>query len=320
MPVWSREELGEAVRLAQDDPVIQLHSSDLDSAFEKYGGIPRYLFEFKEEDRHRKLTEELGKVKPSDLDAIFSAASYVDLPRQKNTGMLIHIKPRGNDLLNFQTSFATPYIMKALAERYVSKQKADRDQFITISKGLSETATLYGHMLEAQVHSDFSKLQSNLKIRRLTSMLPQTAPEFNFITFPAMKQVLFESLSSLSVEENVYYYPKSKNFPTIDSFFIVPSWERLFKNGGSALLKRCLVLLQVTIAKKHKVCGAVIKAIEKLVKEKFGVDFLTVFVFVTTSDGIQVEQKITKKDGGDYVRPLNIPQYALCPQFGFGIG
>ena len=45
---------------------------------------------------------------------------------------------------------------------------------------------------------------------------------------------------------------------------------------------------------------------------------MTVFVFVTTSDGIQIEQKITKKDGGDYVRPLNIPQYALCPQFGFG--
>ena len=159
MPVWSREELGEAVRLAQDDPVIQLHSSDLDSAFEKYGGIPRYLFEFKGEDRHRKLTEELDKVKPSDLDAIFSAASCVDLPRQKNTGMLNHIKPRGNDLLNFQTSFATPYIMKALAERYVSKQNADCHQFITVIEGLSEAATLYGHMLEAQVHSDFSKLQ-----------------------------------------------------------------------------------------------------------------------------------------------------------------
>ena len=33
---------------------------------------------------------------------------------------------------------------------------------------------------------------------------------------------------------------------------------------------------------------------------------------------LSFEQKITKKDGGDYVRPLNIPQYALCPQFGFG--
>ena len=46
--------------------------------------------------------------------------------------MIIHIKPVNNGPRHFEASFATPYIMQALAERYVSKQNADRDQFITI--------------------------------------------------------------------------------------------------------------------------------------------------------------------------------------------
>ena len=48
-----------------------------DSAFERYGGLPRYLFEFKDEDRRRKLEVELSKVTPTDLNAIFKTASYV---------------------------------------------------------------------------------------------------------------------------------------------------------------------------------------------------------------------------------------------------
>ena len=59
MPVWTIDEVREAVRLAQNDPVIQENATvELDRAFEKYGGVPRYLFEFNEEQRAEALSNQ----------------------------------------------------------------------------------------------------------------------------------------------------------------------------------------------------------------------------------------------------------------------
>lgn len=54
----------------------------------------------------------------SDLEDIFKSASYVDLPNQRSTGMLIHINPVNHGPRRFEARFATQYIMQALAERF----------------------------------------------------------------------------------------------------------------------------------------------------------------------------------------------------------
>lgn len=62
MPVWIIDEVREAVRPAtQNDPGSTV---ELDRAFEKYGGIPRYLFEFNEEQRVEWLFTQLLASKP----------------------------------------------------------------------------------------------------------------------------------------------------------------------------------------------------------------------------------------------------------------
>ena len=140
MPVWT---IREAVRLAQNDLVIQ------ENATVELDDVPRYLFEFNEEQRAEALSHQLLVLKPGDLEDIFKSASYVDLPNQRNTGMIIHIKHVNNGPRRFEDSFATRYVMQLLAERYVSKQKAERDQFISRS-------TSHGYLVWTHARSSSS--------------------------------------------------------------------------------------------------------------------------------------------------------------------
>ena len=68
-------------------------------------------------------------------------------------------------------------------------------------------------MPEAQAHSDFSTVQTNVKIRRLTSTSTESPPVFDSITFPVMKHVFFESNVNLNVEETVYTITRKAKFP-----------------------------------------------------------------------------------------------------------
>jgi RHS (Retrotransposon Hot Spot) family protein len=104
-----------------------------------------------------------------------------------------------------------------------------------------------------------------LKFRVLTITIPKK-PSFSKIKLPAISVIQFRDLSSLpSILPNVYYYPESKIFPTIDAFCIVDGHflnPKKYKKG-----QFILVLFQVTVSNKHKVDGPTVKRIhQKFIK------------------------------------------------------
>ena len=84
MPRWSLNELKNLREVSfRSVPV-----ADLESNFEFYGGIPRFVLELSEKDRSDRYRDQLGKVTVQQLIEIFKTPAYTDLPNQKMTSYL----------------------------------------------------------------------------------------------------------------------------------------------------------------------------------------------------------------------------------------
>ena len=118
-------------------------------------------------------------------------------------------------------------------------------------------------MLEAQTQTRTKKCEH----QTVNLNSPKAPPEFDSMTFPAMKHLLIESYASLVVEENVYYYPRNKNFTMIDQLLHRSKMGMVFSEWWF-----CVTLKDVRASSSYycQVFDAVMEAIQKLVKEKLG--------------------------------------------------
>jgi hypothetical protein len=119
MPRWSLEELEEA-RKASFPEVTE---AELAESYELFGGIPRMVLEMSEDERMSNFRLQVGEVKIADLTEIFRKGSYIELPSQKTTSVLVHVIPRVNeaktvDYTKFQCVFASEQVGRTLAERF----------------------------------------------------------------------------------------------------------------------------------------------------------------------------------------------------------
>ena len=116
-----------------------------------------------------------------------------------------------------------------------------------------------------------------------------------------MSQLSFSREDFLDIEDlelQMYYRPSIPNFPTLDSFAVLPA--SLFFNPATE--GNVLVIFQVTKSPEHKLNGAVVKRLQNRVKA-LGIDFArTLFMWVSSERGIIKEQKVTNDEGKPYVR------------------
>ena len=124
MPRWSLNELKNLREVSfRSVPV-----ADLESNFEFYGGIPRFVLELSEKDRSDRYRDQLGKVTVQQLIEIFKTPAYTDLPSQKMTSYLVHVVPRCEIDANvegydtFACVFASEAISAELAQRFMEDQ------------------------------------------------------------------------------------------------------------------------------------------------------------------------------------------------------
>jgi hypothetical protein len=187
-----------------------------------------------------------------------------------------------------------------------------------------EFAAWRGYMLEALMHKLF-RAGGKFRVRSLTDSVPVGDATWEERVFLPAKSEEFVDLASIGpVKADVYYQPKSKNYPTIDSFMV------LSKGLGAQDEGPRLCTFQCAVSESHKVEGSVLKkvrdhvmdnpdpnlkvAIEILMKPRAAKSKLPVHhVFVTGKEGIRQSQTILTSEGKPYAKghEPEVIQYAL---------
>ncbi len=322
MDRWTFEEIQQLHVTAFRNAGIS--DDQLREAFDVFGGIPRLLFDQDERKRNALLWKQINELNMEDMVHIFRTPEFINLPRQLRTDTLIHVVPADGDIEDFKRVFASEYISRRLAERFVEDRSYMAQAFTACVSHVKEFGSWRGYMLEAMAHK---KLPAGVTVQfRKLNEKETKACAFESVTLPRMQGTLIfrTKLDELEgVKEMVYMRPKSKTYPTIDSAVVLEDGSVLDSTLPKA---RCLVVFQVTVSATHKVNGAEIKRFQDAVADKLTTGATgekaklpTILVFVTKRDGIQFHQSITASTGDEY-KPGNAPdvsEYALLlgPEF-----
>jgi hypothetical protein len=130
------------------------------------------------------------------------------------------------------------------------------------------------------------------------------------IMWPEMVTTTFDHMNMLdltSMDDLVYARPTFINFPSIDSFAVMP--EKLFNENAKPNVM-CLVMFQITGANTHKEVGNDLENVHDRVillrkKEK---ELPVYLVFVTTKAGVREAQDILTIEGKVYDKK-HIPNF-----------
>lgn len=189
--------------------------------------------------------------------------------------------------------------------------------FLAVARKEAGMASFAGYALEANVHDQPGK-GINIRSKKLekTGMAGDTIRELNLPSLriaTVFSEVDFSDVPLDRMVQNAYFRPSSPDFPTIDSFAILPL-STFFPDANGL----CLVSFQLsTKSTRHVTNGAVLNDLFAHAKKKLG-DVRRFHVFLTGADGIRTRQKIDMDEGaegGPHApsghEPNNVKQWAM---------
>ena len=327
-PSWSWEE----IQRGNDSPALKNVTSmsfacsktpeELKRLFDIYGGVPRHVF--RENNADEKLHAALSQLNLDVLKEVFTSKLYQIMPiLPEGMGCILRIEPVAyldpslpktfENAQKFKTVLASPQIAALLRKAFVSKSRMENLHFYNAVKGIKAFASFSGYFLEAQAHDDL--------INHDTYYLEQLSPTttaLNKVNWPKMKSTKTfnhqNMLDLTSMDDLTYAHPTFDNFPSVDSFAVMPA--SVFDPQAKGM---CLAMFQITVAAKHREKGPDLEAVHDRVCNLKGIDpkkGLPVYlVFVTTDAGVRVAQHILKADGKQYEKPTafvkRVKQFAL---------
>ena len=217
MPVWSLEELQDCNALLDDD--LKVPEAVLISRYDKFGGIPRFIFTVTEEDHNHALQTAIGSFNALD---IISYAKQNDAVRDKKySHRILEMVPTSE---NFRTTFHLDFLSKHIAEEIVAKVGKDSLQKISefaiahANDDSGSTSVCLGKIYELLCHKWFTlHTARHLKFRSLG----QTT-DFELIITETMTTVSFSTLDEISVNPQcfTYFWPRSRTFGALDAFIL----------------------------------------------------------------------------------------------------
>ena len=327
VPLWSLQELQDTRNILKDLPVTRFAGytpDEVKARFDIYGGVPRWVLDrprssngyvqSSEEELNRALTS----VSMSELEDVFRAGSYLDIPQQKFTGILVHVVPAGEEGGPLENdpphcTFASSVIRQRMVDEFLSRQSFGASAFINAVRVIPELGGYRGYALEQNAHRTLP-MAPIVSIRQLGKRAGSS--ELREVKLPRMTQVVqfkAENLDDLlTLQPLQYVRPESKIFPTLDAFAVLPS--ALFSPGT---LGNCLTVFQVTVAATHDVDGSIISRVHTKVHRLLGLQdrevLPIVLVFLTDVNGIKTARTILKSDGTHYKTDFatSIKQFAL---------
>lgn len=290
-------------------------AAELKRLFDLYGGVPRHLFA---RDPVDTMERAVSKVNLDVLRDMFTTGKYQDLPTLKDgMGCLMRIEPMTHvdsklprtieNARKGKAVVASPKVLDMLRDSFVSKSRDDNFKFFNAVKGIVAFSSFRGYFMDEAAHAAL------VQKRDVYLECLDTRKEGDNVTWPALNTKTFsheKMLDLASLAKMDYARPTFFNFPSIDSFAVVP--ESIFVPGRH---KECLVLFQVTVADHHVIRGPDLEHVQERATLLLGKKVPVYLVFVTTNDGVRAKQTIKTGKDEDYIKVPDfikkLSQYAL---------
>jgi hypothetical protein len=218
MPVWSFEELQDYNSLF--DGERKLSDNDLISRYEKFGGIPRFIFSNEQELNDLELQQAILSFKPLEI------ISYVKLNnavRQTNySHRILQMVPTSKNLgggyyLEFLTNYIAEQTFQEVTEACMNKISEFAIAHANDDSGM--TSSTFGKIYEAMCHNWFKlRKQGILQLRQLSSSLSILV----LIVPEDMQIIKFSTLDEICTipQALTYYQPLSSTFGALDAFIL----------------------------------------------------------------------------------------------------
>jgi hypothetical protein len=280
MDVWTLPEL----QRCRAHTFSGLSAESVETRFDKWGGIPRYVLE-KVDPRSQKLLEDaIGACSVSLIAQSLGASSV----HAEVSNRILHLRVRANtEYSETYTDWASPWVAERVAYELWRQQQVDLQVFVSAAVGMGELGGVRGHLWEGLCHARLAA-GGSFWCRDLQS--PGSDP-FAIELQPADTRKVFDDWSSIqSCSTVTYCRPRQKNKAAIDA------------------ASQPDALFQITVGSKHSInCAGLAAAVAGLHQQE-----AVKLYFVVPTDRFSqfAEQPIQQGPGVQQLR-LCVRQYAL---------
>ncbi len=324
MPTWSWEEI-ETVNASEamqhcphDSQVCAKLRDELKELFELFGGVPRHVFSRK--DPRESVRTAIKQLNLELLTTVFRTGDYKQIPRMgPGMGLLVRFEPEGVDtadkLQRGRIELASNGVLVAMQQHLLTQNEDVNFRFFNAVAGVRGLQAFRGYFLERCLHA----MLTDTDVTRKVKVRPLGSPDaaWREVEWSGLKRVRFSRMDMNDLDafaEGDYGEPTILNFPSVDSFAVMP--QSVFKPGAR---HAALVMFQATVSEEHIVRGPDLKRVfERVVSLTDRASLPTLLVFVTTPQGVDGPQTIKNGDGVAYSRAdafvdqVAREQYALC--------
>jgi hypothetical protein len=275
LPTWSALELR----------FVNGNFNSWQEKFDKFGGVPRYVFGKKSDKRMEKAIEMKGGI----VAERFFKTGY-GMEDSTQSYMIVHINPPGSAETGFiydgipEFGFASTYVFDKMVSKHHEQMLAGARGFFNVGVA-SDT---YGAVSAGNLFEKICLCLKPVDGQRLTCIsLKDTSYCKNF-EVPSKRQLLsLDWRKTACLVPGVFYVPRTSNMKSGDSFFLV-----------QVSLGYMLVVLQMTVGKTHPVMTSglndILLAFPEDVREKI-VEKALIFVTPLQCE-LDKEQKLINAD------------------------
>ena len=208
MPVWSKAEIEECRQLMYGDDTSRSVAA-VQNAFNRWGGIPRYVLEkLNDAGAQQLLDEAIDSANPGAIELAFGAVDAATDASHR----LVHINAKQPYVFK-SISFGSQYILGELLRKnavYVGRLTGLSAQ---VMSGVPSLASARGSMFEAGAHSKICA-GGVFRVRRLG--VPGAEPED--VVLPRRTERMFQAVDEMRAgASEEYWRPASRTFAAADA-------------------------------------------------------------------------------------------------------
>jgi len=292
LPVWSWEEI-EACHalLYADDPTRPL--SDVKAAYERWGGIPRFVLEKLCDEAVQLLLQEA--IDTADVRAIWNSAGQIDAAPEASH-RLLHIQVQ-RPYVRKSVTIGTRYIVDCLLNRFLEQQESEVSRLLISSASSPNLGTLRGDVFEGYAHRVLRN-GGDFRVRCLDGPDAGAEVMLHLACCDGVYSIREPADLALCPSDAHYCKPVYPNFPAVDALMLPGN------------------LFQMTVSKTHSVKHA---ALKRVLEQLPDVPLYDLY-FVVPEDiypSFCAQQFVRADDAGKTVtvfdtRVKGVQQWALC--------
>ena len=237
LPVWRWDEI-EACHalLYADDPTRPF--SDVKDAYERWGGIPRFVLEKLRDDGVQLLLQEA--IDTADVRTIWNAAGQIDAAPEASH-RLLHIQTQ-RPYIRKSVTIGTRYIVDCLLNRFLEQQASEVSSFLISSASSPNLGTVRGDMFEEYAHRVLRN-GGDFRVRCLDGPDSGTEDTLHLASCTGVHPIREPADLASCPSDAHYCKPTIPNFPAVDA------------------LKLPGIMFQMTVSTTHSVKHTALKRV-----------------------------------------------------------